>query len=303
MKFVLKPLLILLLLSTNLCFAQVILRFQPHIDTQALVLGDLLQIENDEQHWADLPLQSHPTPGEIIAKDTLLEWLKPHLEKVDIAWQGKTHIQVKQSKQSSQKMLIEKAKAALMNQLAPHYLRVEMKAISNLKDSEYALDALKAEPIVSFPTPKRVCVWLTPKRHHNQRIAVWFKVHAYARVLVANRHVRYNTPLSSDAFVLKERDIAGLNGQPIHDLPQAAWLKSSIEPDGILLENQLKKPPLVVKGQPVKVELHHHQITIVMDAVALSDGDLGETITVKNPLNHKTFVVRISGFQQAEMTS
>ena len=301
MKSVIKRFLILLMLTNSLCQAEVVLRFQSEIDDKATRLGDILVIENDKQDWSSLPLDSHPPPGSTLSKDTLLDWIMLHTGHINATWQGKTQTQVKQSRQSSGTQLMEKAKLALMEQLRTHYLRVEVTPLSRLNDSAYALTDYKTDVKLTVPTSKRVCVWLT--RNNSSRIAVWFNIKAYAKVMVANREVRYNTPLQNDAFALKERNIAGLNSSPVHKIPQSSWLKSSIEPSTILLESHIKKAPLVVQGQHINIAVHNHSITVVMDAIALADGYLGETITVKNPINQKTFVARISGFQQAEITS
>lgn len=286
-----------MLLINSVCHAQVELRFRPEISDKAAMLGDVLIITGE--NWTKLPLESHPTSGETITKTKIIDWMTQRLGHFDYAWQGKTQIQVKQSTHTSGKLLVEKAKAALIEQLKTQYLRVVVTPLSQLKDSEYLPDDFTVDVDVNFPTSKRVCVWLT---HEKSKIAVWFKINAWANVLVTNRDMHYNTPIQTDAFSMKERNIAGLNAAPVQTLPQQAWLKSSIERGDILLENQIKQPPLVVHGQHVKVTTHNHSITIVIDAIALADGYLGEDITVKNSLNHKTFVARISGFQQAEIT-
>ena len=300
MKFVLKLTIILLL--NNLCYAQVVLRFQPEINEKATRLGDILIIKKHDTpriNWADIPLDSHPTPGEMITKAKILEWMTQRLGHLESTWQGKTQIRVKQSSQSSSILLIEKAKTALIEKLRTQYLHVDVTPLTNVKNSAYTLDDLNATIELPFPTSKRVCVWLS---HGNKtRIAIWFKVNAYTKVLVANHDIHYNTPLENSSFSTKKRNIAGLNAPPIITLPEHMWLKSSIQRDDILLESQLKESPLIIHGQHIKIATHNHSITIMMDAIALADGYLGETITVKNPLNQKTFMARISGFQKAEM--
>lgn len=303
MKSVIKHLLILLMLTLNVCQAEVVLRFQSNIDDKATRLGDVLIIKNDKQHWSNLPLDSHPTPGNVLTKTTIMKWMTQHIEHMNATWQGKTHINIKPSKRSSKKQWIEKAHTALIEKLGTHYLRVEATPLSQLKDNPYALRDFTTEAHVSFPTSKRVCVWLTHKKNKALRIAVWFNVSAYANVMVAKRDMHYNTPIQTDDFSLKERNIAGLKAMPVQTIQQPIWLKSSIRNGTILLENHLKKPPLVVHGQHIKIAVHHHNITIVMDAIALADGYSGDIITVKNPLNQKTFDARISGVQQAEITS
>ncbi len=300
MNSVIKHYLLLILLLTTASHAQTILRFKPEINAEASRLGDILIIKEDKHHWSDLSLDSHPTPGFCITKATLLDWMTQRLGHFNATWLGKSEIMVMQSTQSSGALLLEKAQTALVEKLKTHYLRVVVTPLSHIKDSAYALDEFKTDVQLTFPTAKRVCVWLTPA--NSVRLAVWFNVKAYAKVLVANRDMRYDTLIKNDDFSLKERDIAGLNALPARVLPQSVWLKTSITRNRILLTSQLKEPPLVIHGQHLNVISHNHGITIAMDAIALADGYASEIITVKNPLNQKTFIAKISGIQQAELT-
>ena len=280
--------------------AAITLRFQSKVNSQAMQLGDVVRIENDKYHWRNLHLDSHPVPGEVITKDQMIAWMTQHLGAFNSTWQGKTRIQVEHSTLSSEKMLIEKATTALMNKLKPNYRRISVKSLSHPNASTYALDEFKTKITVPFPVSKRVCVWLT---HKNKRIPIWFKVSAYANVLVANRDIHYNTSIQDDAFSRKERNIAGLTASPAQTLPKQFWLTATIKRNTILLDTQLKDQPLIVHGQPIKVTVHHHAITLVVDAIALTDGALGQTITVKNPQTQQTFVAKTTGIQRAELSS
>lgn len=291
---------LLLILLNSTCHAQVTLLFQPQIDIKATQLGDVLRIQNDTHHWSALPLQSHPTAGEIITKEKIIAWMRQRLGDFNYQWQGKTQIQVSQLCQSSADALLEKAKTALTAQLRSKYSRIELKPLFHPKDSPFSIDSFETDANTSYPTAKRVCVWL---RHDKERIAIWFHVKAYAQVLVANRDLPLHTLIKDNEFSWEERDIAGLNDKPVQSIPTHVWLKSPIVHGKILLADQLRELPLVIQGQAVKVDIHRHRIDVVMDAIALGDGYLGQRITVKNPLNQKTFVAIVSGFQQAEILS
>lgn len=291
-----------MMLITPLYAQQVELRFQPEIDEKASRLGHLLVIRWSKApptNWENTPLDSHPAPGEIITKTKIVDWMTQKLGPFDSTWIGKTKIRVKQSSISSGKSLREKAKTELIKRLKTRYLRVKVTPLSHIKDSQYALDKMKTRIDLSFPVSKRVCVWLS--HGDKQRIAVWFKVEAYTNVLVAKHRIRSNTPLKNNMFITKIRNIAGLNSPPVMILTQDNWLKSSMERYAILLNSQLKHPPLILQGQHVKLTIQHHGITIAMDTIALKEGYAGDVITVKNIANQKTFSAKITGLQQAEI--
>lgn len=306
MKFMDKmKIYILIILLCNVAHAQTILRFQPEVSPQAKRLGDILQIENDEQHWAELPLQSNPSSGELIQKETIIHWMHKQIGPFRANWRGKTRIQVHQATQSTAPSLIAKAKTALLNQLnhAHKYTHVQIEPISTPKDSTYPLDELQPTLNLHYPVARRVCVWLTHPNQKSHQMAIWFKVRAYASVVVAKHAVRYHTPLNNADFSREERNIAGLGAEPVRVVPNQGWLTSSLAKGAILLSDHIQEPPLVIQGQPVNVTVHHGAITITMQAIAVKDGYVGQTTTVKNPLNQKTFDVRITGYQQAEITA
>ncbi len=299
MKFAIK-LLIAFILFNNLCYAEVILRFQSKIESKANTLGDVLYIENDTAHWSKLPLQSNPTPGQWITQDAIISWMNQKIGHFEWKWQGATKTQVKQSIQSSSQDLLLKAKTELIKKLGSKYSRVEVTALSKPKDSEFALDTFKARFKTSYPSPKRVCVWLT---HDKKQIPIWFKVHAFEPTLTAKKNLSPHTLIRENDFYVKERNIAGLKSQPIKKLAKNSWLKTSIEQGKILLAEQVTEAPLVVNGQSVKVTTHQNNITIIMEGIALEDGFRGTTIKIKNPINQQSFDAQITGPQQAEVRS
>ena len=285
-----------LLFISHGCHAQMApcsIRFKPHVYTTANHLGDLLQIADS----AEISLQSHPTAGEWITKEKIMAWMPSVLSQC--RWQGKTRIQVEQVTQSSGERLLEKATTALRNQLLSKYTRVDIKPLSTLKDSEYNIETFEIKMHITYPVAKRVCVWVI---HDHKRVPVWFRVRAYARVLVASHNMNYHTLITSEAFSSQVRNIAGLRDKPAQMIPTRNWLTSSIKRNHILAANELSELPLVLQGQDVKVRVQNHGIAIAMNAIAMGDGYLGQSITVKNPLNQKTFVVVIRGPQEAEVT-
>lgn len=192
------------------------------------------------------------------------------------------------------------ARSALFEKLKPHYNRVELEALSNTNKTFDPAQKNIIEMHLTTPVSKRVCVWLIQGK---QRIPVWFQVKAFQPVFVARQRLQYNTPVLAEAFTKAERDVAELNSQPALSLPEQAWLKSSLEPGKILLQNQLIDPPQVLQGQSVKVQLMNQHIRLIMDAQALGNGYLGQTIRVKNPLNQQTFSAKVTGLGLAEITS
>lgn len=82
------------LLMIKMSHAQIVLQFQPHVNTRARTLGDILRIDPDDTHWAQVSLGSHPASGAVITKKQILQWMIRHFGSFNSEWRGKTHIQV-----------------------------------------------------------------------------------------------------------------------------------------------------------------------------------------------------------------
>lgn len=287
----------------TVCHAQTTLRFQSKIHENAKTLGDIVQIDDDRHHWSRLSLQSHPMPGERVTKEKVIDWMKPHIGETPINWQGKTSIVVTATTQTPAAMLINKAKMTVLSRLQSQYTKIQLDAISQVPDSAYAINDFKVIFKSQFPIAKRLCVWLVHQTPPQQRIPVWFKVHAYQDVWVTQHPLTSNHLVTQQDFTKTTRDIAGLKTRPATAVAEKMRLTSSLPQGHILLDNQLKSPPLVMAGEHVNIMHRAHQITLTLDAIAMNEGYLGQHITVKNPATQKTFVVRISGAHQAETLS
>ena len=291
-----------LFVTYSFCFSAqaATLRFQAHIHSNATLLGDILQITKDSHHWSNLELQSHPSPGELITKEKILHWMIDHLGKFEYVWQGKTQIRVEQKIQSSSRALVEKAHAALLKKMNQDYTHLTIVATSQPKAQNYLIKHFKSNLELPFPTPKRVCVWLSYKEI---RIPIWFKVKAYARVLVATHDLNDRVQLKSEDFSWEDLDIAGFANKPAVNVPKQGWLLKPLKKGKPLLYSDWKPSPQVQKGEMIKVSVTHHRISIIMEAEALNDGYLGDTIRVKNQSNQKILTAVVNDLQHAEIRS
>jgi len=257
MKFAVKwniLLVLMVIIMNNNSYAQVILRFQTQITTAANRLGDLIQITNDSQKWANLSLQSRPVAGQLIGQAEIIDWMHQLIGDFNWEWQGKKQTRVrKPHKKSEANALINKAEQALSQRLNQQYSRVEIKALTLPKDSEFLLDSFKVEMDITYPVTKRVCVWLI---NEQKRIAIWFSVNAYTTVMVANHDLPSHTPLTKESLAVEERNIAGLNDKPaVLTFSKTVWLQNALQKNQIVLENHLTEPASVIHGQPVKVSI------------------------------------------------
>lgn len=286
------------LLLTKNCFSDVILRFQSHIDSTASQLGDLIQIENDAANWSTLSLESHPVAGESISKDRIVVWMSEKIGSFPYQWQGKTLIKVDETVKSTSDELIEKARQSLHDSLKSRYNFLELRALSQVKNSALPLDGFTVEFHTIYPVPKRICAWLISG---HERIAVWFSVVAHAKVPVARHDLKANTIVQKKDFIWLDKNIAGLTDAPAEALPERFWIKNSLVANRILFQKQIEIPPVIVRGQAIKVHIYQQNVALTMDAIAETEGYLGDEIVLKNPQTQKTFRARVCGVLQAEI--
>jgi flagella basal body P-ring formation protein FlgA len=299
MKFAIKILMAFFLVSQ--INAQTIMRFKPHITAEAKRLGDLVEISNDTTHLALINLDSQPRGGQRITKKQIMSWLKNKNIKVVYKWKGKKTAFIKQNTLTSGIDLVNKAQQALKNHLEKQeYSHIELISKTKLKGSALPLSAFTVEINNLYPIPKKVCVRLLAGTHS---IPIWFTVKANKEVLVAQHQIKNRTEVHENDFIIQNRTIAGLKDEPLTQLPQATWIKKSINTNQILTTKFVTEMPSVIKGKPVQVTVSNHGVSILTEAIAQNDGYIGQKIRMKNSQTNKYFIAVVTATNQAEITS
>lgn len=298
MKFVVN---LLLLLSIFPIQAETVLRFRTPITPEAKKLGDLLLITPDKHQWGTIMLDSKPMPGTKINQQQVLTWLHHKVGTFSYQWKGKTSATIRETTRTKAKDLLSTAQNALAKQLKKQaYSQVELNSKTVVKDSSIALANFKIQLPKGYPIAKRVCVRL---RYQNRSIPIWFAVKAYQSVLVAKHRVKRETLLRPSDVILKKRNIAGLNSAPLIQFPATVWLNQSINKQQILTQNLLGNQPEVMQGQKANVLVQQHGIAITIEAIAQSNGTLGQSIRMKNPRTNKYFFAVVTGKNSAEVAA
>lgn len=274
------------------------LSFQPRITTEAKTLGELLVIQNDSRHWSQKSLQSHPGAGQLLQRETLVSWMESQFGPFEWQWQGPVQQRVESLATSSNQQAIHLAKNALLNQLKPHYNRVQLKVLKQSQGITGIKAPLKTRMDIHFPTAKRVCVWLINQQVHKP---VWFEVKAYQSVRVAKNTLPAGTVLGDKQFSWQERNIAGLKSKPASKIGKRQRIKKTLPAQDILLADNLESIPDVIHGQRVQVVVRHKSVQLITEAVALKDGYQGQILPLKNTMNQQSFMAKITGIQKAEI--
>lgn len=279
--------------------AQPTLRFKSPITNQAHVVGEIVSIVPDNNQWGLIPLDGIPKANNLITKSQIMTWLESKVGVFDYQWKGKQTALIEATALTPREELVNKAQDALREHLQNHsYTRLTLTPLTQPAPSALPLSALK--PLIKdrYPPLKQICVRLNAAK---QSISLWFKVKAYQRILVAKRKLNTHTALSSEDFILKTSNIAGLKSAPYQQLPSQLWLKKPLPQDAILTEEYLSLKPQVIRGQQVQIKVINQGIAISTDAIAQQDGFVGQLISVMNKKSHKLFLATITAPNQAEV--
>ncbi|CAM2805102.1 flagellar basal body P-ring formation chaperone FlgA [Legionella worsleiensis] len=298
MKFVIK----LMICSVFYvpAYAKAVMFFQKHITPNARILGDVVSITNDENKLMQIPLDSHPNPGETINKKQIIEWITQKKGAIDIKWQGKSTTLVQQKIQTTGDELRHKAQTELEHRLKNKYDSITLIPKGQVKDSEFPLAEFHTELPESDLPAQQICVMLI---HGKRSVPVWFKVSAFQNVLVAKNSMKSRTRLHQSDFILEKRNIAGLKNKPLTQLPKDFWLKNSIKTHQILKISDVAPVPQIIRGQRVKITVFNKGIFLRSEAIAQHDGYTGQFVRMKNPLSDKYFVAQVIAPHQAEISS
>lgn len=128
------------------------------------------------------------------------------------------------------------------------------------------------------------------------------QVHIYRQVLLASRPLKRASILSEADLKLTERDIGLLNRGYLTSIEQATGKKLARQllMDQVLVPAYLKQAEVISKGDHVVITARSGGISVRMSGEALSNGGIGEQISVRNLGSGRAIRVRVTGPGQVE---
>ena len=126
----------------------------------------------------------------------------------------------------------------------------------------------------------------------NQSIRVQLK--ALAEVVVASANLRRGETLDPTNIVLQQEDISKLK-QPIFN-PEDVYgkqLKQSVRLGQPLALKQVDFPPMIKRGERVAIQARRGSLLLTAAGEARQDGNLGDTIRVRNSESHRDVLCQV----------
>lgn len=129
------------------------------------------------------------------------------------------------------------------------------------------------------------------------------QAHLWAEALVLKQGVARGEPLDASYFelrrtdFLRERDAVAATAELDGYAP-----KRALDAGSPLAWRDLEKRPLVLRGQQVEVTATDGALSISMKALALQNGALGDSITVRNPDSRRDFSGTVTGTNRVRVS-
>jgi flagellar basal body P-ring formation protein FlgA len=127
-----------------------------------------------------------------------------------------------------------------------------------------------------------------------QALMTYF-VRVQQTLLVASKAIRNSDAIDATDAGISSVDATFLQEDGYADLSQVAGLKSKvfIGPDKVILPSMLERPPVIKRGDIVKLVVQSGMVTVETSAEALRDAALGDSIPVQIVSSRKELQARV----------
>ncbi|MDR3090148.1 MAG: flagellar basal body P-ring formation chaperone FlgA [Desulfobulbaceae bacterium] len=163
-----------------------------------------------------------------------------------------------------------------------------------LPEGEISWEIIPASP--GLLGSSRIAVLLKVDGKVRKNLSIPGKLEVFAPVAVAKEALAKGDLLSPEQFSLEKRDLSGLDA-PVTNLQTVAGLKlnRSLKAGEILTNRAAQTPPVVHRGELVKLVARQGAMLVTAQGVAQSDGALGQMIRVENSNSKKIVRGQVSG--------
>ena len=113
-------------------------------------------------------------------------------------------------------------------------------------------------------------------------------------VVVTSRKLKYGQIVTGDSITLAPRDISHLENY-VDDpaLVVGSLVKRTLNEGTVVDFDAIEQPPVVQRGELVKIVISHNGLLLTANGIARSDGRKDEIIKVKNTSSNKLVYCRV----------
>ncbi len=116
------------------------------------------------------------------------------------------------------------------------------------------------------------------------KMPVFFTIRTYEDIVVLNKKIDRHDILAMDDLVIKRIETTKLEGVTFDDIEDLIGKRAirTILPNIPIIGEMIDNPPLIKKGDFIKVSIQSGNLSIVTKGVAKEDGYVGKVIRIKN---------------------
>lgn len=171
-------------------------------------------------------------------------------------------------------------------------------------DVVFAIEALEPPQ----PIDPELQTWRGYVRYGgNRRMAVWARVRITVErsVVVAKRSLLQGESITGESVAVESQRGPLRPERIVETAAEAIGMKllRPVKQGTLLTLAMLERPPLVRRGDPIKVEVVNGGARLMLSAIAETNGRKGEQIQLRNPVTGRTFQARIESAEKAVVAS
>ncbi len=299
------------------------MRPQVQVHGPRVRLGDIAILSSPSlpvlQRALSLPLGQAPRVGEtaVLERERIERWLRMRgFWGAGVQWHGALDTVVSTEGQAiSAEEILFVARNALMAHLklaASTFSKqqIELQVISQPSDLLLPKgSALTARPLGNAPTTKRMLVWVDASvdGHFVRAVPIHFEVDVYASTDMASEGLDAGKGKQVDYFEQSLVDAALPSSGPVAGDVTAIARRSEEHIRGVArLEESAtathsRQKPAVARGEWVSLISHQGLVTLESRVEVLQDGQIGQTVRVRQANATGVVLARVSGPGQLEM--
>lgn len=296
--------------------AETVLEVRPYTsisEARDLYLSDVIKMQNVpeviEHHIRTIRLGNGPKLGErrVFSNRALSSLLRREVNDLkqveNVNFKIPNQIVVEnRGFEINQKKIEEQLKKAWATMC--ENCRFEIKQLSvpraegPLKGKPWSLNISGQLPKGQFSYP----LTIQSEQKRDQSLWVQGLMHVYREVPVTTRSLRFGERIQKADLKIEWRDVTfSYDSTPDLDSAVGRKLQRNFNVGDIVWTNSLQKEKAVRRGQVVKVVIEEDGWELTMSAVAQEAGQLGDTITVRNPKSDKLLSGTLTGIGQVSI--
>ena len=284
------------------------------VEGNTITLGDIASINGNQDIAAALASRQvgqAPPPGESTVLDCshIADSLTPSLAGTDkITWKGADSVRIKRlAQQVSTEKIIEIIDAFLaknkdkMPNAEIRFVPAEQPLPFTVQTGDLDWEVVPSNPAIIGSNRFSLIFKVDGKVRKN--MSVRGKIEAMAKVAIASEQIEKDALLQPTQFTMMVKDISELD-KPCLNVQEIIGKKASrlIRSGAVLTSSLIETPPMVRRGESVKIMVRQGELELTALGTAQADGIKDQTIRVENASSKKVINGRVTAPGLVEVT-